>query len=352
MDLKMELRLLKIIEDLSNVYGVSGHEEKVLDVVKSHLDKSLNITVDSMNNTVVTHTDFDPSKPYVAIDAHLDEVGLMVQSIKKNGLIKIVTIGGWQLENLITQSFMVRTSNGDYVKGIIASVPPHFKKGGGELSEDEILFDVGASSKEEVLDMGIKLGAPIVPNTVFYYNEKNRTMMGKAFDDRMGLAVVVAIMNYVAKENCTQVIGFLASQEEVGLRGARVLAQRYTPEFVVCFEGTPADDTVIEPDLAQGVLGKGVQIRLRDGTSIMNPKLANDCISIAERENINHQVAVRRGGGTNAGAYHLNKSASPSTVFGVPARYIHSHTAISKLDDYISAYELGVAVIKDFSKIK
>ncbi len=345
-----EARLLKAIEDLSNVYGLSGHEDKVIEVVKSHLDKSLNITVDEMNNTVVTHKDFDETKPYMAIDAHMDEVGLMVQAIKANGLIKIVTIGGWQLENLITQSFMVKTVDGDYVKGVIASVPPHFKKGGGELSEDEILFDVGASSKEEVLDMGIKLGAPIVPNTVFYYNEKNRTMMGKAFDDRMGLAVVVSLMNYIAKKDYTQVVGFLASQEEVGLRGARVLAQRYSPEMGVCFEGTPADDTVIEPDLSQGALGKGVQIRLRDGTSIMNPKLANKCISLAEENNITHQVAVRRGGGTNAGAYHLNKSASPSTVFGVPARYIHSHTAISKLDDYISAYELGVAVIDDFSK--
>ncbi len=344
----MKQKIVKTLEAMSNIYGISGHEEEVIEVAKQHLDKKLNVTSDPMNNTVISLDGFDKTKPYIILDGHLDEVGLMVQAIKNDGLMKVVTIGGWQLENLLTQSFMVKTTNGDYVRGTIASIPPHFKKGGGKLAEDDILFDVGATSKQEVLDMGIELGAPMVPDTKFEYNEKNDSLMGKAFDDRLGATVVIELMNYVAEKGYTQVVGLLSAQEEVGLRGAKVLAQNFEAEYCLCVEGTPADDTVMPAELSQGALNKGVQLRLRDGSAIINAKYVNEVINKAKEHNITYQIAVRRGGGTNAGAYHMNKSATPAVVLGIPARYIHSHMAVSKLHDMMCAYELGKVMIEDY----
>ncbi len=344
----MEKKLLETLELMSNVYGTSGHEDEVIELVKKLTDERLTVKSDPMNNTVIMPKGFDENKPFIILDGHLDEVGLMVQAIRNDGLMKIVTLGGWQLENLLSQSFMVKTKSGKYVRGVVASIPPHFKTGDSKFTEQDILVDVGVTSKEEVLAMGIELGAPMVPDTVFSYNEMNDIMMGKAFDDRLGSSIVIELMNYIAEKGYTQVLGLLSAQEEMGLRGARVLAQRYEAEFGLCFEGTPADDTVVSPEFSQGALGKGVQLRLKDGSAIINPKLVNHAIEVAKENNVNYQVAVRRGGGTNAGAYHLNRVATPTIVLGVAARYIHSHIAVSKLDDMHNAYKLGKLLIDEY----
>ncbi|MDP7495971.1 MAG: M20/M25/M40 family metallo-hydrolase, partial [Roseibacillus sp.] len=172
--------------------------------------------------------------------------------------------------------------------------------------------------------------------------------LSKAFDDRVGMAAVVEAGQKLARlKRSNRVLLAGSVQEEIGLRGARTLACHAKPDVAVILEGTPADDTPgFKPDESQAVVGAGVQIRMHDPSAIMNPRLTELALETAEKEKIPHQLAVRRGGGTDAGEVHLSGGGVPSVVLGVPARYIHSHNSIIDLADYRAMVDLSVALIR------
>lgn len=346
------MKYIKLIEALSNAHGPSGFEDQVIEVAKSFLDKSLDVKIDNMLNVEITPKNFDENKPYFAVDAHLDEVGMIVQSIKPNGHISIVTLGAWDLRNLLSQNFIIQAKDGKKIKAVVSTVPPHFTSEKRELSQEDINLDVGASSAEEVRSLGIDLGSPISPDTNFYFDKERGIMMGKAFDDRLGCSLVVSVMNSAAELGITQIKGILSTQEEMGLRGAGVVAGRLNANRILCFEGAPADDTLVSPDLAQGALGKGPQIRLMDRTSISYPKWINEIRDIGDSNSIKYQISVRRGGGTNMGMYQHTEKTIPTAVFGVPVRYIHTNMGISKYEDFESTYDLAMAIISKYSEVK
>ncbi len=340
---------IKIIEAMSNATGTSGFETVVLETAKGIIDKSYVYDVDLMNNALITAPEFDAEKPYIAIDGHMDEVGLMVQAITAKGLLKVVALGGWDIKNLCAQKMRFLMPDGSIIKGIVSSVPVHFlspDKRDKTPAIEDLLIDVGASSKEQVEAMGIEIGMPMVPDSDFEYQAASDVLIGKAFDDRIGCSLVIDCLNSAKEKAYTQTMGILSTQEEVGLRGSGVTANRIAPKAVIVFEGTPADDTFTPAEEAQSVLGKGVQIRIIDNSTIANPRLIKKVREIAEKAGIKHQFAVRRGGGTNAGSYQLKQSHIPSVVLGVPVRYIHSHYGIAKLEDYQAAKDLAMAMIK------
>ncbi len=344
---------IKIIEAMSNATGAPGFETDVVAKAKQFLDEKLTVNVDMMNNCTIVSEQPDSNKPIIMVDGHSDEVGLMVQSITANGLIKVIALGGWDIKNLIAQKVRLVLDDGSVIKGVISSVPVHFlsPEMRNKLPEmKDILVDIGAASKQQVLDLGVKLGMPMVPDTTFEYQDANDVMIGKAFDNRLGCSLVVETMNSCLEAGNKQVVGTISTQEEVGLRGARVVGNTTNADLVIVFEGTPADDTFMAADEAQAILGKGVQIRLADNSMVSNPRFVKKVLEIAEKEGITHQVAVRRGGGTNGGAYHLAQSGIPSVVLGVPTRYIHAHYGMAKLSDYQSAKALAAAIIEYVDK--
>lgn len=339
---------LKIIESLSNANGAPGFETDVVKVASSLVNSHYDREVDAMNNCFFTSPDVNLEKPLIMVDGHTDEVALMVQSISAKGLLNVIALGGWDIKNLLSQKLRLITENGTVIKGIVSSVPVHFlspEKRNSVPDIKDITVDVGASSKEEVLAMGITIGMPLIPDAVFEYQAANDVMIGKAFDNRMGCSLVVDTLNACKEKNYHQVLGVLSTQEEVGLRGAQVVGNSMIADMVIVFEGTPADDTFTAPDEAQGVLGKGVQIRLADSSMVAHPKLTRLAEKIAKDNGINYQMAVRRGGGTNAGAYHRSDIGIPCVVLGVPVRYIHAHYGIAKLEDYKAAQALAMALI-------
>lgn len=339
-----------LIIAMSDANGAPGFEGEVLEAAKKHLAKNIEIRVDNMLNAEFTPEGFDGTKPYIVFDAHADEVGMMVQKIKDNGLISVIMLGGWDLMNPISQTYRVIREDGSWIKAVVASVPPHFAGNKADLKEEDILLDIGASSRDEVLASGIDLGCPIVPDTNCDISEEG-IMMGKAFDCRLGCALVVATMNEAVKKGYTQVKGLLSTQEEMGLRGAGVLAERLShADCVICFEGTPADDTILPRSEAQAILGEGPQLRLVDKTAIAHPKFVKKIRQLADEAGLKYQVAVRRGGGTNMGKYQHSTRAIDSSVLGVPVRYIHANTGIAKYEDFLSAMEFAKVILIDYFK--
>lgn len=343
---------MDLIRDLSNAFGPSGFEEDVIEVVEKY-SGDFNFKRDVLNNAYLSLK--NPGGDFnLMLDGHLDEVGFMVHYIDPKGLIHFIALGGWVVENIPAQLVVIKNARGDYIKGVVSSKPPHFmteEERKKRLTIEDLTIDVGACSKEEVEgDFGIQVGDPIAPYVDFDYNEKNQIMMGKAFDNRLGTACAIKLMERLKDEKLKlNPIAALASQEEVGTRGAQVTSQRIRPDLAIVFEGSPADDLYYPDYRIQGGLNKGAQIRLRDSSYLANRKLAKRAIDIADKKNIDYQVTVRTSGGTNAGKIHLSHEGVAVLVIGIPVRYAHSHHCYASKRDFDSAVDLAYELIMDLN---
>lgn len=346
---------LEFIRALSDAPGAPGFEDEVIGVIREYIGDSFDLQEDKMRNLVIYPKNYDDKKPTMMLDGHSDEVGFMVQSIQANGLIKFVALGGWFSQNVGASKVCVRNVDGEYITGIVASKPPHFMTPAERtkiVELPEMLIDIGANTYEEVVEVfKVEPGAPIVPHAIFEYIEANDTFIGKAFDNRLGCALVVETMLAIKDLDLPiNVVGAISSQEEVGTRGSQLTSKLIQPDVAIVFEGTPADDSHRGPYEAQGVLKKGTQIRHRDNSMVGNPRIINYARNIAKESGIKFQDAIRQGGGTDAGKIHLMDKAVPTLVFGVPVRYAHTHFGISAYEDFESTLQLAIKVIKDFDE--
>ena len=343
---------LELLTEISNAFGPSGFEDDVVEVARKYAPPNALLAEDSLRNLYIRRPqDQGSEKPVVMLDAHSDEVGFMVQAVRPNGLLQMVPLGGWVSYTVPAHKVLVRNRDGEYILGVIATTPPHYlseaeKKASPDISQMSI--DVGASSAEEVREVfRIEPGAPVAPDTRLIYNEKNGVLMGKAFDCRVGCAAVLAVMNQLAEEELAVVpVGTLASQEEVGMRGAVVTANTVKPAIAIAFEGCPADDNFAPDWAAQTVLKKGPMLRHVDMGMITNPRYQRFALDLAAEFGIPAQSAVRSGGKTNGASIHLSNQGVPTIVIGQPVRYIHTHYGYAALEDFENSIKLAVAVIR------
>lgn len=363
---------IQLITDLSNLYGAPGFEQEVsyfiADWVKQHdLGKS---DKDAMHNLYVEKKSnklgLDEARPRpteggrvrVQLDAHMDEVAFMVQAILPNGTLRIVPLGGWVSSNIPAHSVKVRTNNGQYISGLTASKPPHFMTEAEKMraiSIEEIVVDLGVSSYQEAVDLGIEVGAPIVPDVSCSYDPELDLIRGKSFDCRSGCAAILDCLTQLSDQdlNC-DVIAAFSTQEEVGVRGATVTAQRVKPDIAIVFEGCPADDTFTQPELSQTRLHQGPMLRHIDNRMITHPGFQKYALDLAKEKQIPVQRAVRTGGSTNGAPIHLTERAVPTIVIGLPVRYIHTHYGYASYFDHEAAVKLAVNILKnmDYSVYK
>lgn len=346
---------IKLIEDITNAFGPSGFEEDVCRVVKKYAS-DFSLENDAMYNVYMKGPSFSGKKPVIMLDAHLDECGFMIQSIRENGLLNFIMLGNVHLTSLPAHSVLVRNQSGKLIKGIITSKPVHFlnakESADCSLDIETLAIDVGASSREEVENVyGIHIGDPVVPDVKFEYQEDHGICFGKAFDNRLGCTCIIETMKNLKTEDLNvDVIGAFAAQEEVGMRGTKVTAQVVKPDLAIVFEGSPADDFYYSTGISQGALHKGVQIRRMDKSYISNTDFINLAHKIGDELGIPYQDTVRRGGSTDAGMISLTGKAIPVLVLGIPSRYVHSHHNFCALEDIDAAIQMATEVIRSLNQ--
>ena len=341
------MNFINLIKDLTTAFGPSGFEDDVIAAAKKYIPAGYTTQRDSLMNFFMLKDEYKEKSPTVLIDAHSDEIGLMVQAIKPNGAIVFHNLGSWVPMTLLSQKMLVRNLDGEFITGVIAARSPHF----GGIEEipklNSLILDVGASSKDEVeKTYKIAPGCPIAPKVDF--EMQNDTMIAKAFDDRIGCAVVLGALEAL-KHSDLHVVGSFSTQEEMGLRGARVVANRVNPDLAICIEGAPADDTFAEPHMIQTRMGKGPMLRHIDGSMIANPRALRFALDVAAKEGIAVQEAVRTAGGTNGGAIHMSGLGVPVIVISCPVRYAHSHHSMASLADYKACVALTAAIVRALS---
>ena len=344
----MDSEAEELLRKMTQAHGVPGYEGEVRDLFRTELAGAGEFRCD---RTGSVFCEVGGEGPRVLVAGHMDEIGFRVQAITSGGFLKLVSVGGWWTHTLLAQRVVVKTAAGEKITGVVSSKPPHF------LSEaerrqvmplDQMFVDIGAASRDEAVEWGVKLGDPIAPLGDFEVMKGGKRFLAKAFDNRVGMAAtVLAGRRLVSGTRSNSLLLGATVQEEVGLRGAQTLAAVSKPDAAVILEGPPADDTPgFDLDIAQGKLGGGVQIRMHDPSAIMNPELSALAIRVAEEQGIAHQVTVRPSGGTDAGRIHLAGEGVPCIVLGVPARYIHSHGSIIETSDFDAAVDLTEALVR------
>ncbi|HHU21094.1 MAG TPA: M42 family metallopeptidase [Acholeplasma sp.] len=345
---------LKLLKDLSELHGISGHER----LVKEYLEKEYlkvvpkeNIMYDGLGSIVAKKVG-DPNGPKVLMVGHMDEIGLMVTRITKEGYIKFQTIGGWWSQVMLSQKFEILTSEGKKITAVMGSIPPHVLPRellAKPFETKNMFLDIGVDSKEEAEKLGIKPGDPIAPVMEFEQLANKKYLLGKAWDNRVGCAMALKVFQNLKDEDHPNILYSGSTvQEEVGLRGARTIGNLVQPDISI------ATDTTIPSDLPENDnyvrIGNGPVLLIYDGATIGHKALRELIIKTAEEEKIPYQVDHLSSGGTDAGALHTSHYGSPAISFCIATRYIHSHSGVIHYDDYENGVKLLTAVIKKLDR--
>ena len=341
----------ELLEELTNAYGPSGFEGPVRDIMRRELGPlSDHIEVDGIGS-LIARKDGTSDSPRIMIAAHMDEVGLMVKYVTDEGYIKFQTLGGWLDSAMVGQRWVILTQKGP-VHGITGMKTVHVmtpEERTAGFKRDDMFLDVGAKNKEhaEVL-LGIRPGDPIAPDSKFEALNGSDYLLGKAWDDRIGLAIMIEVMRSI-QESPIQGTLFAVStvQEEVGLRGAKTSSFLVNPDIGINIEsGVAADYPGITQDEAQERLGNGPGIFLHDTTMLPNLKLRDLVIDVSEENNIPLQFEVLAGYGEDGAEMQRAFGGAPVVNISVPVRYLHTHNGIIHRRDIDQAAQLVAKLVQ------
>jgi len=353
--MNIEKQTLQMIREFADAPGAPGFEDEVVKVARRYAASIGEMKEDFLRNLYIYRKENSGDKPVIMLDAHSDEVGFMVHSVKGNGCLKFVPLGGWNPKSLISNKVLVRNEDGEYIPGIIASKPVHFmtaaEKANSNVDISNMVIDIGATSYEDAVNnFHIRMGEPIVPATKFDYDEKHDLMFGKGFDCRIGCAVMLeALRRLEGKELPCDVVAVLSCQEEIGDRGCKVTVNRVKPQIAVVLEGCPADDTFTDAYAMQTALKKGPMFRHMDVSAICAPRYQRWALELAAKKGIPVQESVREGGGNNASVIQTALTGAPAIVAGVPVRYIHSDNCITSYFDFEMTVQMVIALLENIS---
>ena len=353
--MQVDRSALQMIRELSDAPGASGFEDAVVEVARRWCAPIGQLKEDFLRNLYIHRKENKGNRPVVMLDAHSDEVGLVVHSIKPNGTLRFLMLGSWNKNALIGTRVLVRNAVGDYLPGIIAAKPVHFMTAAEkETAVNDIanmVIDVGATSYEDaVQNFRVRMGEPVVPDTKFYYDEQRDLMFGKGFDCRIGCAALIeALRRLDGKELPCDVIAVLSTQEELGPRNSKVTVHHIHPDIAIVMEGCPADDTFTEPYAIQTALRKGPMFRHLDVSAICAPRYQRWALDLAAKKGIPVQESVRQGGGNNAASIQTALVGAPSIVCGVPVRYAHAPNCISTYYDFERSVEMVIALLENIT---
>jgi len=322
--------MIRNLAELTKIDGLSGNEQDVRKyIIKNLADKSLEHYTDNIGNLIVKGKTDGSSSLNVMIAAHMDEVGLMVNYITDDGKLKFSTVGGIDSRILIGQHVRVGR---DKIPGVIGYKSIHLQDKNERESVvklKSLYIDIAAKDKvnaEEFVRTGDYVAFASDP--VFF--GENR-IKAKALDDRAGCAVIMELLKEVWP---FELYACFTVQEEIGLRGALVAANRVKPDIGIVLEGTTcADVPKVKEHEVSTAMGKGPSLSFADRASMADRELLMHFFKTAETEGIPYQWKTTTTGGNDAGKIQTSGAGVKTLVVSVPCRYIHSPVSVLDLND-------------------
>jgi endoglucanase len=341
-------RTAGLLQELSNAPGPSGFEEPVRRImVREMRPYAQSLSYDGLGSVIARQ---GSGGPRIMIDAHMDELGGMVRRVTHDGYLSMQMLGGWLDQALPDQRWIIIGSKGPVraVTGIrdVHLVPAEERT--HVYPRDSLFLDVGAHTPEEVAALGVGPGDPVVPDSPFAVMNGTNNYLGKAWDDRVGCAVLLEAMRRLASQPHPNQIFYAATvQEEIGLRGAHSASDVIKPDIGIAIEGGVTRDTPgTHPEESQVDLGKGPGLFLYDSSALPNRKMVEMVKRVAAERGIPLQFDLVQGYGDDSAEIQKSNGGVPTVNLVVPARYTHAHNGIINRADFDHMVDLVVSMIQ------
>ena len=337
-----------LLRDLSNAPGPSGFEEAVRAIMVPRMKAaSEDLRYDGLGSVIARQ---GSSGPRVMLDAHMDELGGVLRRVTPDGFLSMQMLGGWLDQALAGQRWVIIGSKGP-VHAVSSIRDIHLaaaEERGSLIKRDAVFLDVGAGSAAEVAALGIAPGDPVVPDSGFEVLNGTANYAGKAWDDRVGCAVLLMAMERLKVTGHPNQIFFVATvQEEIGLRGARTTTAIVKPDIGIAIEGGVTGDAGgAHPEESQVKLGHGPGLFLYDSSALPNRKLVSLIRKVAGEAGVPLQFDLVQGYGDDSAEMQTVAGGAPTVNLVVPARYTHVHTGVINRHDFDQTVDLVVALLR------
>ena len=346
---------IEFLKNLLTTPSVTGFEESVQQIVRDYVAPFADSVQTDIHGNVIAA--INPGAPTrIMLAGHCDQIGLIVNYIDKEGYIYVLTVGGWDVQNLVGVRVKIWTANGP-VDGVIGKKPIH-------LMDDEdrkkvpkikdLWIDIGAKNKEET-DSIVQIGDPVTIE-LEYRELRNNLIAAPATDDKAGVWVVMEALRRIDPAKLkVGVFAVSTVQEEIGIRGAITSSYGIDPQIGIATDVTFATDcpTIKKEENGEVKLGGGPVITRSPN---MTTKLVNALVDVAKQNDIPVQiVADGKLSGTDARAMQISRGGMATALISIPNRYMHTPVEVISLDDiehianlmarYCESIEPGVSYI-------
>ncbi len=342
-------RTAQLLQHLADAPGPPGAEDPVRAIMVPEMKQFATgpLRFDGIGSVIAQQ---GTAGPRIMVDAHMDELGGMVRRITPGGFLSMQMLGGWLDQALVDQRWIILGSKGPVhaVTGIrdIHVLPADDRS--KVFPRDSVFLDVGAKDAAEAAALGLSPGDPVVPDAPFLALGATGNYLGKAWDDRIGCAVLLEAMRRTAALPHPNQIFFVATvQEEVGLRGARTAAVLVRPDIGIALEGGITGDVPGDrPEETQARLGGGPGLFLYDSSTIASRRFVALVKQTATAKGLPLQLDLVQGYGDDSAEMQTTNTGAPTVNLVVPVRYTHSHNGIVNRHDFDQTVDLLVALLQ------
>lgn len=348
------MKVLNNLKELCLATGVAGAEVQEASLVAEKLLKEY--TNDTKIDVLGSVQGFIPSKKdnakTILLDAHIDEIGMIITSIDDKGFLRFSKCGGIDLRGLSAQMIKVHGQEGKHtLTGVVGSKPPHIlteAEANKVEKMDDMFIDIGMSKEEaeKVVDLG---------DVATIHSEFNELLNGrvscKALDDRAGVASILhALDNLKGKDLDFNIAVQFSTREELGGQGAKISAYTIEPDFAIAVDVGFATTPDAKAHLC-GELDKGVMVGYHP---TLDKSMSDQMVQIAKDKDIPYQIEVSggRGTGTNADSIITTKHGVKTSLLSIPERYMHTPIEVVSVDDVKATGNLISEFILNFDESK
>jgi len=341
-------RTADLLRDLSNAAGPPGFEEPVRKIMVERMKPLADeLRYDGLGSVIARQ---GSSGPRIMLDAHMDELGGVVRRATPDGFLTMQMLGGWLDQALAGQRWIVIGSKGP-VHAVTSIRDIHLAQAderGALIKRDAVFLDVGAKDAAGVAALGLSPGDPVVPDSPFLDLNGTGNYAGKAWDDRVGCAVLLLAMERLKASGHPNQVFFTATvQEEIGLRGAHTASALIKPDIGIAIEGgVTGDSGGARPEESQVKLGAGPGMFLYDSSALPNRRLVALVKDTAAAAKLPLQLDLVQGYGDDSAEMQAASGGAPTVNLVVPARYTHVHTGVINRHDFDQTVDLVVGLIK------
>lgn len=326
---------------LDEKLGVSGNEKDIQELIKKLFSQFCDsVEIDGIGNVIGKRKGTNNTAPSIMIEAHMDELGLMVSRITDEGSLNFITVGGFDPK--VLPGTEVTVHGKEKLFGVIGAKPPHLVTDRSKASKiGELCVDIGYS-KEETEKL-VSVGDMITINTN-YTELSNKIAAARCIDDRGGLAAILRTLEILKDEKIeNDVICAATVQEELGLRGARVAASHIMPGCAIAIDVCHGESADVRDDAFP--CGDGPVVTVGPN---LHTKFTKMMLNQAKKNSIDIQLEACSGDtGTDAWEIQTAACGIPTALISIPVRYMHSNYEVASTDDIEATAKIIAFTIKE-----